>query len=247
MAGPAAPAMATPEWRSAGNTFSIVRWEIRLPRGGPPVAGHHHAVGVADGHDGGAVGDVEPGGVAGRSPQRGSAPARRSSVEEARPGVVVGGRSAASRGQAAHRCRVTCEGRVRSGPRRSEPGCTGTAAPNRRLVAWSTCSAASADPQIAPPPCSTASVVAEVPNCWQWLAPSLAGAAYRCRAGSSLARSGRRSRDRRSRSRASPPWPEQSACAAVRIRGLVERSSGLTRRTCTLRPRSADGGDRELC
>ena len=31
MAGPAAPAMATPLWRSAGNTFSIVRCEIRLP------------------------------------------------------------------------------------------------------------------------------------------------------------------------------------------------------------------------
>ena len=31
MAGPAAPAMATPLWRSAGNTFSIVRWLMRLP------------------------------------------------------------------------------------------------------------------------------------------------------------------------------------------------------------------------
>jgi hypothetical protein len=28
---PAAPAMATPEWRSAGNTFSIARWAMRLP------------------------------------------------------------------------------------------------------------------------------------------------------------------------------------------------------------------------
>jgi len=30
-AGPAAPAMATPLWRSAAKTFSIVRWLIRLP------------------------------------------------------------------------------------------------------------------------------------------------------------------------------------------------------------------------
>ena len=32
MAGPAAPAMATPDQRSAGNTFSIDRWLMRLPR-----------------------------------------------------------------------------------------------------------------------------------------------------------------------------------------------------------------------
>ena len=31
MAGPAAPAMATPEWRSAANTFSMARCEMRLP------------------------------------------------------------------------------------------------------------------------------------------------------------------------------------------------------------------------
>ena len=30
-AGPAAPAIATPLWRSAAYTFSIVRWLIRLP------------------------------------------------------------------------------------------------------------------------------------------------------------------------------------------------------------------------
>ena len=31
MAGPAAPAMATPLWRSAGCTFSMVRWAIDEP------------------------------------------------------------------------------------------------------------------------------------------------------------------------------------------------------------------------
>ena len=31
IAGPAAPAMATPLWRSASTTFSIDRWLIRLP------------------------------------------------------------------------------------------------------------------------------------------------------------------------------------------------------------------------
>ena len=31
MAGPAAPAMAMPEKRSAGKTFSMVRWLMRWP------------------------------------------------------------------------------------------------------------------------------------------------------------------------------------------------------------------------
>ena len=31
MAGPAAPAMATPLWRSAGWTFSMARWAIDEP------------------------------------------------------------------------------------------------------------------------------------------------------------------------------------------------------------------------
>src|SRR5437763_936998 len=51
MPGPAAPAMATAEWRSAGITFSIVRWLMRLPDVArrSPALGRQHGLVVGHG------------------------------------------------------------------------------------------------------------------------------------------------------------------------------------------------------
>ena len=50
--------MATPEWRSAGKTFSMDRWLMKLPEVAR-FAGHDDALPEPERHDGGAVGDLE--------------------------------------------------------------------------------------------------------------------------------------------------------------------------------------------
>ena len=78
-----------------GTTFSIVRWLIRLPRRGPPVAGHDHAVGVAHGDARwcawvmvSGVGAATSAVAGGRALSR--AAARRSSGPGSSPGVKNG-------------------------------------------------------------------------------------------------------------------------------------------------------------
>ena len=106
-----------------------------VARGGPPVAGHDHAVGVADGDDGGAVGDVGPVASRRRSPQRGSAPARRSTSTNDGPGsssarkvgrVIAAEAIGSSRPIARHAAEVPAAARAAPDRRGTDraPGCT---------------------------------------------------------------------------------------------------------------------------
>ena len=100
IAGPAVPAMATPLWRSAWTTFSIVRCEIRLPDGGATIAGHDDAVVVAQRDARGGVRHAESSRTSaeptGRHGRRRVVTDSTKQIGEVRSRVVTDGRRTAS-------------------------------------------------------------------------------------------------------------------------------------------------------
>ena len=115
-AGPAAPAMATPEKSSAGEHLLDAPAGDRVARGGAAVAGHHHAAVVADREHGGAVGDLERHrGRRCRAPRRGgsSGATSRSRSTKDEPGSCPG----ANEGIGDSFTRASLYGRSRQLPR----------------------------------------------------------------------------------------------------------------------------------